>query len=254
MGKALSPSPLFTGAFMSPKLILITFFCLSSMTALLPLNASTDSTIRVTGECKRKVFPDEEIYQLSFVKSANDNRKLQEEISKRASKLLDELKKELGKKIELQTNGFQSYPEYRWIKGQNVFQGFQARYSLEIKLTDFNSRDVLQKIARNSGAEEWSGPHHQLSETTKLKERDLCLGEAIEDARKKAEVIAKSANVKIQGLKNASEIQGGFPSFPMLKGGMAMMERASMDQMTAPPIEVRELDYQMTLEVTYLFK
>lgn len=242
-----------TGVFMSPKLILITFISFS-ITAIFPLMASTDSTIRVTGECKRKVFPDEEIYQLSFIKSGNDNRKLQEEISKRATKLLDELKKGLGKKIELQTNGFQSYPEYRWIKGQNVFQGFQARYSLEIKLTDFNSRDELQKIARSSGAEEWSGPHHQLSDSTKSKERDLCLAQAIEDARKKAEVIAKSANVSLQGLKSASEIQAGFPSFPMLKGGMAMMERASMDQMTAPPIEVRELDYQMTLEVTYLFK
>lgn len=235
---------------MSTRLIFTVFL----YTVLSPLALANEQTIRVTGECKRKVFPDEEIYQLSFIKSGKDNRTLQEEISKRATKLLDELKKELGKKIELQTHGFQSYPQYQWIKGQNIFQGFQARYSLEIKLTDFNSRDQLQKIARSSGAEEWSGPNHQLSDSLKLKERDLCLAEAIEDARKKAQVIAKSANVNLSGLKSASEIQGGFPSFPMMKGGMAMMERASMDQMTAPPIEVRELDYQMTLEVTYNFK
>lgn len=213
-----------------------------------------ENTIRVTGECKRKVFPDEETYQLSFVKSGKDNRQLQEDISKRATKLIEELKKDLGKNVELHTNGFQSYPEYQWVKDRNIFQGFQARYSMEIKLTDFSSRDQLQKIARNSQAEEWSGPNHQLSDVKKSKERDLCLAEAIEDARKKAEVIANSANVKIHGLKSASETQSGIPSFPMLKGGMAMMERASMDQMTAPPIEMRELDYQLGLEVTYYFK
>ena len=76
----------------------------------------------------------------------------------------------------------------------------------------------------------------------------------MEDARKKASVIAASANVQLTNLKSANEIQSGLPSFPMFKAGFGAAESAVMDQMTAPPIMVRELDYQITLEVSYLFK
>lgn len=218
-----------------------------------PLMAS-DKIIKVTGECKRKVFPDEEIYQLSFIKSGKDNRALQEDVSKRATNLIETLKKALAQKITLHTNGFQSYPQYQWVKGQNVFQGYQARYSLEIKLSDFNSRDQLQILVRSSGAEEWSGPTQILSESTKLKERDLCLRDALEDAVKKASIIAKSADVSLAGLHSASELQNTYSGPVMMKGAMSMMERSGMDQMTAPPIESREIEYLMTLEVAFNFK
>jgi len=229
------------------SIIMLTNFPLST--------EAKEQSIKVSGECKRKVFPDEEIYQLSFVKSGKENKALQEEVSKKANKLIEELKKELEKKVELSTKGFQSYPEYQWIKGRNVFQGYQARYSLEIKLTDFNYRDKLQKITRSHAADEWFGPTHSLSESLKLKERDICLSEAMKDARNKALIIAKSAGVELLGLISASEIQAGFNYYSLSKSaGMAAMPGANMNESIAPIIEVKEMDYQMNLEATYSFK
>ncbi len=61
--------------------------------------------------------------------------------------------------------------------------------------------------------------------------------------------------MKLTTLHYASETLTQYSPMPMMKGyleGAAMM--SSQDQMTAPPIEIKDIDYQSQLEAAFNFK
>jgi len=100
---------------------------------------------------------------------------------------------------DIQTQGFNIYPEYDWSNGERKDKGFVARESVVIVLDEFNLvSDVVDEVINSGALVSWI--NFELSEEKQNEFKAEALKKAGEDARKKAEATASGLGKKLGGL------------------------------------------------------
>lgn len=169
---------------------------------------SEDRVISVSGTGEVGVKPSKAVIVLGVVVTAKSASEAINEAASKVNTIVEALKKVGVEKENIKTLSFNLYPEYNEDRKNIV--SYKVNHQLQISITDnpenLGSRagEVVDKATAN-GANTVSSVSFTLEDKEIKEYRNRALEKAIAEAKEKAELIAKSFNVEITGIKQVSE-------------------------------------------------
>ena len=220
--------------------------------------------ISVAGEGKIEAKPDVAVFTVSVVTQAETVGEAQGENTKRSNDILEFLKKEGVAEKDLKTMGYNIQPQQQYFDNPPCYASpcpirkppeivaYEVRNSLEVKVRDFNKTDDLLSGVVEYGANEVGSVYFKIDDEEKIKEE--ARKKAIEDAKKKAKILAKDLGVRIKRIVSFSESGGDFP-YQRAYAEKAYGMGGGADSVAATPqIEPGEQEVRVFVSVTYEFR
>jgi uncharacterized protein len=194
--------------------------------ALAPLPAQAaekiDKLITVTGEATVAAAPDAAQIRIGVSSQGKNARAASDANVKDMTVVLAAIKESGVADRDIQTTSLSLQPQYDPNKtGGARLIGFQANNQVTIKVRDIGQLPNILDRAISAGANEMSGIEFVVSEQSKL--LDKARAEAIADARRKAELYANAAGMKVGRVITISE-EGTVPpprTFQAVRAGAA---------------------------------
>lgn len=207
------------------KLPLVFCICAVAVT-LLGLSARAaeraEKLITVTGEGRVSAAPDNAVIRLGVSSQGKTARAASEANAKEMTAVLAAIKDTGVADRDIQTTSLSLQPQYEPQKtGSPHLVGFQANNQVTVTIRDIGALPNVLDRAISAGANEMSGIEFVVSEQNKL--LDKARTDAIADARRKAELYAAAAGMKVGRVMSISE-EGAVPPphlLPTLRAGAA---------------------------------
>ena len=216
---------------------------LASAPAVAQQQQPPERYISVTGEGEVQVVPNLAIIDAGVTTQGKTARIASDSNSATMAKVLAALKAAGIAERDVQTSQFSIRPLHDYRKnGDNRITGFQASNRVSVKVRDITRIAAVLDQVIEAGANDLSGIHFTVSERSKP--LDKARGDAVADARRKAELLAKAAGVKL-GPAIAIVENGGGPPVPMERMTMRAAPAA------APPVAVGEQTLRVSVGVTF---
>ncbi len=216
-------------------------------------NPELRSEITVSGQAEKFVKPDLAIINMGVKTEAeNVNDAMAENVTK-MNAVIEALKTEIGLEDEnLKTTQFTLSPRYEWltqkdyIEGERILAGYEVNQMLEVRIRDFDSIGQIIQRATELGA-------NQVGEFSFIVEnedavRDEIRGEAIIQARQKAEELADQLGVSLSRIIYYYE---DVPAVLWARGAGDMAYPESMDSSIVPSIQSGENKVEVSVRITY---
>ncbi|KYZ76103.1 hypothetical protein AXX12_06565 [Anaerosporomusa subterranea] len=181
--------------------ILLTMGCLLAAPAF--ANEAAKTLIQVTGTSQKEVIPDVARMTIS-ISSVNDNlEKAKAENTQNSNQVLAKLNAQGVSNEQIKTNTYQVEPIYSYEKDRlPKLKGYRVTNSLEIR-TSIENLGILVNEVTAAGANEINSIRFET--TNEADGKNEALKAAVEDALKKAEVIATTLNKKIANVTLVNE-------------------------------------------------
>jgi uncharacterized protein YggE len=211
-------------------------------------------TISVSGTGKASTPPT--IAQISFTveERAGSEQDAQTAATKKTDAALASLKKLEIKDADIQTTGYQIYPQYETpnckpgvpCPQSTKISNYQVSQSVTVKVRDTSKAGEVLQALGTAGVQNVSGPNFMVDDPAAVQAE--ARGKAITDARQKAELLAKQLGVRLGTVVSFSESGGG--AMPMFNEMMA--KAASADGgAPAPTIPQGENETTSNVNITY---
>ncbi len=204
--------------------------------------------ISVTGEAVLQVKPDMATITFGVETQATTAQEAQKANATRMSAVINALTAKGISKDDIQTSNFSLYPVYEWQgdkEGRQVLTGYRCNNSVVVRLKNLANIGPTIDAATGAGANSIGGISFGLLDP-KSKENEL-LGQAVENAREKADIMAKAAGVNIDSVYRISD---GYTSVSSMDQGGWRVE-AVKDAVT--PVEPGSVTVRATVRVDYQF-
>lgn len=189
-----------------------------ALAALPILSASAhaaERSITVTGEATVSVAPDNANIRLGVTSQGKNAREASEANARQMTNVLAAIKEAGVADRDVQTSRLSLQPQYEQGKaGPARLLGFQVTNQVTIRIRDIDKFPGILDRAIAAGANEMSGIEFVVSEQSKL--LDQARDDAVSDARRKAELYAKAAGVKLGPVTSISE-EGSSPPRPVVQ-------------------------------------
>jgi hypothetical protein len=195
-----------------------TLFALAiAAAALAPLSApAAEKLMTVTGEAMVAVAPDMAVIRIGVTSQGKTAHEASDANAKQMTKVLAAVKGTGIADRDVQTSRLSLQPQYDPNKsGTARLLGFLVTNQVTIKIRDIGKLPVILDTAIAAGANEMSGIEFVVSEQSKL--LDQARDDAIADARRKAELYAKAAGVKLGKVVAISEEGSSPPPRPVMQ-------------------------------------
>ena len=137
------------------------------------------------------------------------------------------------------------YPDYYPQPRNQVVVGYEVRQTITVKVRDTEKVGALVVGIGEQGATDMYGPTFTIDDETALQRE--ARQKAIDDAKDKAEQLAKDLGVKLVRIVSFSENGGGY--YPMMFKGMEAT--VSSDAAVAPEIPVGQNQISANVSITY---
>lgn len=212
--------------------------------------AEAPRTVSVTGSCIRNVIPDRGAVNLTAESRDGDAKRAQTTAARSYEAVRS---KAVALKLadgELTTSEYSSEEVREWEKDKMVSRGFRTRIGLRVETSDTARLGEVMEIASREGIKQISGMQLFVSSKKLLDEKMACLKDAAEQARAKADTLAKSLGAKVGEVVLIQESSSPYSPgpMPMVSGMMAM---DAMERSPAPKIEAGKVEVSMTVNVTF---
>ncbi|RDV04218.1 SIMPL domain-containing protein [Undibacter mobilis] len=183
---------------------------------LAPMAArAADRTITVTGEATVAVAPDNANIRLGVTSQGKNAREASEANARQMTNVLAAIKEAGVADRDVQTSRLSLQPQYEQGKaGPARLLGFQVTNQIAIRIREIDKFPGILDRAIAAGANEMSGIEFVVSEQSKL--LDQARDDAVADARRKAELYAKAAGVKLGAVTSIAE-EGSNPPRPVVQ-------------------------------------
>lgn len=221
------------------------------------------STVVITGTGKVSAVPD--VSTISFTirsESKNEDTKtLQEEISKKADSVFAKLK-ELGiEEKDIKTTNYSVNPRYGYQEclssirpcDTSVVIGYEANESVDVKVRNTENVSKVLDILAAEKITNVYGPNFTVDDIEAVRDsaRDL----AIQDAKDKAQVLAKSLGVKIKRIVSYSDDAGSYAPYPVYRDSMAYgVSSMKSERAAAPQANIQEGEQEIVSNVSITFQ
>lgn len=188
------------------------------MTGGIPLSVSQvttnkASTFDVTGEGKVHVVPDRAFVELGVKKSGMSVKTVQDDADKTMNTLTDALKKIGIEDKDIKTTGYNIYPDYNSLTGRP--SGYVVSSSVQVRIRNFEHISPVLDLAGTYGLEQIGQLSFILSDELADSTMEEARKAAVDEAKMKAESLARLAGVKLGKIVNVNEYSGGSPG-PLL--------------------------------------
>lgn len=233
------------------------FFLITTLLLPSPLlaAAATDAYVSVRGEGEVKAKPDKALVSLSVQSKGKDAKAAQALNAKEMARVQKLLRGEFSvDEKDIQTTGFSVSPDYRYEQnGKQTFLGYQVHHGLNVTVKKLDQLGAILDKAVGKNTEDLAVLlGHVGFDTSKRKELEIeALGGAMENARQRAEALAKFAK---RGLKRAlrisdSSVQVASPPYAMLKGASRM--EMAQDASAGTSVSTGEIVVSSNVAVDY---
>jgi uncharacterized protein YggE len=198
------------------SLSLMVAACALATLPILPASArAADRSITVTGEATVSVAPDNANIRLGVTSQGKNAREASEANAKLMTNVLAAIREAGVADRDVQTSRLSLQPQYEQGKaGPARLLGFQVTNQVTIRIRDIDKFPGILDRAIAAGANEMSGIEFVVSEQSKL--LDQARDDAVTDARRKAELYAKAAGVKLGPVTSITE-EGSSPPRPAVQ-------------------------------------
>jgi hypothetical protein len=204
--------------------------------------------LSVTGEGTASAAPEVARVRVGVVTESKTAREASEENARKMTRVVDALRKAGVPEDKIQTVQLTIDPAYDYGDGRQVLRGFQARNVVEAKTRDLaRLGDVLDAIIQ-VGGNTVEGILFELEDPGAAQAR--AMADAVDDARQKAEVLAKAARVELGEVQEISAGYGG--PIPLPSPRVAVMEART--EAAPPPVSPGELTITSSVQVVYRIK
>ncbi len=175
---------------------------------------AADRLVTVNGEATVAVAPDTAVIRIGVSSQGKTAREAGDANAKDMTAVLAALKDAGIAQRDVQTSQLSLQPQFDPSKaGSNRLIGFQATNQVSVRLRATDQLPVVIDRAIGAGANEMSGIEFVVSEQSKL--LDKARGDAIADARRKAEIYATAAGVKLGRAVAITDEDSNPPPRPM---------------------------------------
>lgn len=230
----------------SLSVMIAVLFSMTSLSAVAQDASKTQlRTITVNGSGNVKAKPDVAYVTIGVVTQATKAQDASEANAALSQKVAAALKSLGIANKDIQTSQYSIYPRYdnRPGKGQNII-GYDVSNTVRACIHDLGMVGKTIDTALSAGANNVQGVTFDLEK--KDKSEDAALAEAVKDAKRKADVIASAASVKIVGVQ---QIQEGSSYRPV---PVYAMSRMALGGEATTPISPGEMTVSANVTVIYL--
>jgi uncharacterized protein YggE len=222
------------------------------------------SIITLSGHGEVQAVPD--IASVSFYirKEAKTVKEAQDAVAGIEKKALDFLKESGVAEKDIKTINTSFYPktEYQYNRtympctpygcpppGKDVIVGYESSENIEVKIRNVDKVGSIVEGLGSVGVQDLNGPNFKVDNEDALKAQ--ARKEAIDDAKVKAETLAKDLGVRIVRIASFSDsADGGYP-YPMMYGD-AMMEGKAVG--ASAPAELPRGESTITSDVSISYE
>jgi len=203
-----------------------------------------DRSISVSGTASTSVIPDTASMNMGVITQAATAKEASERNAASMNNVISALKNIGLLDKEIQTSSISIQPVYNYTRDVPVIVGYSASNSVLITTRNLEKLSDIMDQSITSGANQVSGISFMVSEEKQRQIFGELLSTAVNDAKSRANDLAKSLNVKVGNVKTSS-ITEGIPVFPVM---------ATLAEKTGTPIQPGESRITLSVQVTYLIE
>jgi len=211
--------------------------------------AETEITANGTGEVR--VSADTAVISLGVNARDKDVLKAQQKANETIAAIREALVKQGVKEEHINTDFINIYAIYDYKEDQEQIVAYNANSTLAIKVTEMENVGSLIDICFAAGANTLNGISFSASDTEEAKA--AAMKKAVEDAKKKAEILAEASGLKITGVRVITE--GGVYSYENNVGNVYAKAAGSMDYEAAEDagtvVQSAKLIVSASVSITY---
>lgn len=206
-------------------------------------------TIAISGQGKMTGIPDVAAVGVGLTTEKADVKSAQTENTAKMNRLIANLKNLGVESKDIQTSYYNIYPQYDWPNGKQVLRGYQVSQGVSIKIRNLDKIGDILAAAGENGANQVSGLSFNIDDPEVLRQ-DARI-KALENAKEKADALARVAGVKLGKIVSFSEYaETPISSYKALEG----YGYGGGGEMAAPTVESGSMDVVINVTVSYEIK
>ena len=209
--------------------------------------ASADGTLlSISAQAEARRVPDIAMLSAGVVTQAADANAAMRANADEMTKVVAAIKASGIAERDIQTSGVNLNPQYRYAENQPpAITGYQASNNVSITVRDIAKVGKILDALVATGANQVNGPSFDVDD--KESAFDEARRAAVEKARARATMYAKTLGMQVRRIVSISEGSGFNPPRPMPMMAMAKMERAQADT----PISPGESTLSVNLDIVF---
>jgi len=211
------------------------------------------NTVDVTGYSTIKANPDLITVYLSIESKNATSAGATQESTEIYDNLVTDLIKLGFERKDIVTESFNVYPDYSWVNGRQIDNGYRAYHSIKIELSSEDSDKILDVIDAgvNAGAGV-SSINFELSQESQNKYKAEAMKLAAEDARIKADAIASGFDKRVGKLVSTYVDDFGYYPWNLYASSESgAMEDARMAKDVVANIQPGEKEITASVSATF---
>ena len=161
------------------------------------------TTLSVTGNGTVLVESDLAIVTVGVQETSKDVLAAQSTVNEKIAAIKQALLDAGVQESEINTDSINIYANYDYSDNTEVIVGYTARNSLSVRTTDMDNVGSLIDAAFAAGANTLDNVQFTVQDDTQAREQALTM--AVEDARRKADVLASAAGLQVASIESISE-------------------------------------------------
>ncbi len=170
---------------------------------LMTASALAETKITVSGTGEVRVSADTAVISVGVNARDKDVLKAQKKVNEAIAAIRKALIEKDVKEENINTEFINIYAIYDYQGDEEQLAAYNASSTLAVRVTDMESVGALIDTAFAAGANTLNGISFSASDTEEAKAQ--ALKQAVEDAKKKAEILADAGSLKITGIEVISE-------------------------------------------------
>lgn len=212
-----------------------------------PAFATSDGTLlSVSAQAEASRVPDVASLSTGVVTQAADANAALAANAKQMNQVMAAIKAAGIAEKDIQTSGINVSPQYKYTDNQPpAITGYQASNTVSIKVREIGKLGEVLDALVASGANQVNGPSFEIDEPEAV--YDEARRAALEKARQRAQMYAKSLDLKVRRIVSISEGGGFQPPQPMMR----MAKAEAFDAAGAPPVSPGETTLTANLDVVF---
>ena len=161
------------------------------------------TTLSVTGSGTVLVESDLAIVTVGVQETSKDVLEAQSTVNEKIAAIKQALLDAGVEESSINTDSINIYANYDYSDNTEVIVGYTARNSLSVRTTDMDNVGSLIDAAFVAGANTLDNVQFTVQDDTQAREQALTM--AVEDARRKADVLASAAGLQVASIESISE-------------------------------------------------
>lgn len=213
-------------------------------------DASKLRTVRVQGEGKITAVPDQAEIVFGVQEESAQLKDASENAREKMKKIFQVIKSFGIAEKDFQTVNFNIQPKMKYDKGESVKTGYIVTNRIRVRIKDLDQVGKVLEAVTNQDVSQVEGPNFGFSDPSRLEM--AALKAAVENARRKAEALAVTAEAQLGKVFTINQLSSNMPGpRPMM---FASAASGDMGRVGSVPIAQGQDEVTAQVEVVYLLK